>query len=90
MSTRATRAKRRRMLRRYPHAQLFGEPSIVREPEGTSRLGSIPMKPTEDEFGLRLAAKAADRGKAFAEHWPAVRAQLEQRGYSSWGSGKRT
>ena len=43
------------------------------------------MKPTEDEFGLRLAAKAADREKAFAEHWPAVRAQLEQRGYSSWG-----
>ena len=43
------------------------------------------MKPTEDEFGLRLAAKAANREKAFAEHWPAVRAQLEQRGYSSWG-----
>lgn len=46
------------------------------------------MKPTEDEFGLRLAAKAADREKAFAEHWPAVRAQLEQRGYSSWGIGQ--
>jgi hypothetical protein len=43
------------------------------------------MEPTEDEFGLRLAAKAADREKAFAEHWPAVRARLEQRGYSSWG-----
>lgn len=43
------------------------------------------MKQTEDEFGLRLAAKAADREKAFAEHWPAVRAHLEQRGYSSLG-----
>ena len=48
-------------------------------------LGPIPMRPTEDKFGLRLAAKAADREKAFAEHWPAVRAQLERRGYSSWG-----
>jgi hypothetical protein len=46
------------------------------------------MKPTEDEFGLRLAAKAVDREKAFAEHWPAVRAQLERRGYSSWGIGQ--
>ena len=43
------------------------------------------MRPKEDEFGLRLAAKAADRGKAFDEHWPAVRAQLAQWGYSSWG-----
>jgi hypothetical protein len=46
------------------------------------------MKPTHDEFGLRLAAKAADREKAFAERWPAVRAQLEQQGYSSWGIGQ--
>jgi hypothetical protein len=46
------------------------------------------MKPAEDEFGLRLAAEAADREKAFAEHWPAVRAKLEQRGYSSWGIGQ--
>ena len=60
----------------------------MREPQGTSTLGSIPVKPTKDEFGLRLAAKAADREKAVAEHWPAVRAQLEQRGYSSWGIGQ--
>jgi hypothetical protein len=46
------------------------------------------MKPTEDEFGPRLAAKAADRETAFGEHWPAVRAQLEQRDYSSWGIGQ--
>ena len=42
------------------------------------------MRPAEDDFGLRLAAKA-DREKAFADRWPAVKAQLEQRGYSSWG-----
>jgi hypothetical protein len=46
------------------------------------------MRPQEDEFGLRLAAKAADRGKAFDEHWPAVSAQLAQSGYSSWGIGQ--
>lgn len=34
---------------------------------------------------LRLAAKAANREKAFREHWPAVEAQLRQWGYSSWG-----
>jgi hypothetical protein len=38
------------------------------------------------EWGcLRLAAKAADREKAFREHWPAVEAQLRQWGYPSWG-----
>ena len=47
------------------------------------------MKPTEDEFGLRLAAEAADREKAFAECGPAVRAQLEQR-LLQWGSAKLT
>lgn len=34
---------------------------------------------------LRLAAKAADREKAFREHWPAAEAQLRQWGYPSWG-----
>jgi hypothetical protein len=34
---------------------------------------------------LRLAAKAADRDKAFREHWPSVEAQLRQWGYPSWG-----
>jgi hypothetical protein len=38
------------------------------------------------EWGsLRLAAKAADRERAFREHWPAVAAQLRHSGYSSWG-----
>lgn len=34
---------------------------------------------------LRLAAKAADREKAFRDHWPAVETQLRQWGYPSWG-----
>jgi hypothetical protein len=34
---------------------------------------------------LRYAAKAADREKAFGEHWPDVEAQLRRLGYSSWG-----
>ncbi|MBV9311043.1 MAG: hypothetical protein JOZ73_09425 [Solirubrobacterales bacterium] len=38
-----------------------------------------------DWESLRGAAKAADREKAFDEHWPAVRAQLEEWGYPSWG-----
>jgi hypothetical protein len=38
------------------------------------------------EWGsLRLAAKAADRERAFREYWPAVAAQLRHSGYSSWG-----
>ena len=38
-----------------------------------------------DWESLRLAAKAADREKAFREHWPAVAEQLRQWGCSSWG-----
>ena len=34
---------------------------------------------------VRLAAKTADRDKAFREHWPDVDAQLRQWGYPSWG-----
>jgi hypothetical protein len=34
---------------------------------------------------LRLAAKAADREKAFRQHCPAVEKQLRQWGYPSWG-----
>lgn len=40
------------------------------------------MKPNEDEFGLRLAAKAADRAKAAQQQWPAFEKRLRQLGYS--------
>ena len=41
------------------------------------------MKPREGEFeGLRLAAKAADRGKAARQEWPAFEERLKQLGYS--------
>jgi hypothetical protein len=39
------------------------------------------MKPREDEFGLRLAAKAADREKAAGEEWPAFEERLTELGY---------
>jgi hypothetical protein len=40
------------------------------------------MKPREGEFeGLRLAAKAADRGKAARQEWPAFEERLKQLGY---------
>jgi hypothetical protein len=39
------------------------------------------MTPTEDEFGLRLAAKAADRERAASQEWPAFEARLRQLGY---------
>jgi hypothetical protein len=39
------------------------------------------MKPTEDEFGLRLAAKAADRAEAAKHEWPAFEERLRQLGY---------
>ncbi len=39
------------------------------------------MKPTEDEFGLRLAAKAADRAEAAKQEWPAFEERLRQLGY---------
>lgn len=41
------------------------------------------MTPREDEFGLRLAAKAADREKAASEMWPAFEERLRQLGYGS-------
>src|SRR5450631_467307 len=40
------------------------------------------MCPGEDEFGLRLAAKAADRGKAARQEWPAFEERLRGLGYS--------
>ncbi len=40
------------------------------------------MRPGQDEFGLRLAAKAADRGKAASQEWPAFEKRLKQLGYS--------
>ena len=41
------------------------------------------MRPREGEFeDLRLAAKAADRGKAAREEWPAFEERLKQLGYS--------
>jgi hypothetical protein len=41
------------------------------------------MKPGESEFeGLRLAAKAADRGKAAQQEWPAFEERLKELGYS--------
>jgi hypothetical protein len=39
------------------------------------------MRPGKDEFGLRLAAKAADRGKAARREWPAFEARLRELGY---------
>jgi hypothetical protein len=39
------------------------------------------MTAREDEFGLRLAAKAADREKAASQEWPAFEARLRQLGY---------
>jgi hypothetical protein len=40
------------------------------------------MRPEEDEFDLRLAAKAADRGKAARQEWPAFEERLRGLGYS--------
>jgi hypothetical protein len=40
------------------------------------------MRPRKDEFGLRLAAKAADRGKAAREQWPVFEERLTELGYS--------
>ena len=39
------------------------------------------MSPGDDEFGLRLAAKAADRGKAARQEWPAFEDRLRELGY---------
>jgi hypothetical protein len=40
------------------------------------------MSPRDDEFGLRLAAKAADREKAASQLWPVFEERLRQLGYS--------
>jgi len=39
------------------------------------------MRPGEDEFGLRLAAKAAHRAKAARLEWPAFETRLRELGY---------
>ena len=39
------------------------------------------MRAGEDEFGLRLAAKAADRAKAARLEWPAFEKRLRELGY---------
>jgi hypothetical protein len=39
------------------------------------------MRPGKDEFGLRLAAKAADRGEAASQEWPAFEERLRELGY---------
>jgi hypothetical protein len=41
------------------------------------------MRAGEDEFGLRLAAKAADRAKAARLEWPAFEKRLRELGYGS-------
>jgi hypothetical protein len=40
------------------------------------------MLARDDEFGLRLAAKAADRAKAAQQQWPAFERRLRALGYS--------
>jgi hypothetical protein len=40
------------------------------------------MKPAEDAFDLRLAAKAADREKAARQQWPAFEERLIELGYT--------
>jgi hypothetical protein len=39
------------------------------------------VEPAEDRFGLRLAAKAADREKTAAQQWPAFEERLRDLGY---------
>ena len=41
------------------------------------------MPSTDDQFGLRLAAKAADRAQAAQEQWPAFEQRLRDLGYSA-------
>jgi hypothetical protein len=43
------------------------------------------MRPGEDEFGLRLAAKAAERAKAARLEWPAFEKRLRELGYGPRG-----
>jgi hypothetical protein len=40
------------------------------------------MKPAEDAFGLRAAAKAADRGTTARAEWPAFQGRLTELGYT--------
>lgn len=40
------------------------------------------MRSGKDDFGLRLAAKAADRGKVASREWPAFEERLTELGYS--------
>jgi hypothetical protein len=39
------------------------------------------MRPGKDEFGLRLAAKAADREKTARQEWPTFEERLRELGY---------
>ena len=48
--------------------------------ERSNKLGS--MRSGKDDFGLRLAAKAADRGKAASREWPVFEERLTELGYS--------
>jgi hypothetical protein len=41
------------------------------------------VPPRDDQFGLRLAAKAADRAKAAQQQRPAFEERLHKLGYSS-------
>jgi hypothetical protein len=47
----------------------------------TSGSRSLLRRRGEDEFGLRLAAKAADREKAARQEWPAFEERLRELGY---------
>jgi hypothetical protein len=40
------------------------------------------MPARDDQFGLRLAAKAADRAKAAGQQWPAFEQRLRELGYA--------
>jgi hypothetical protein len=40
------------------------------------------MRPADDQFGLRLAARAADRAKAAEQQRPAFERRLHELGYS--------
>ena len=43
------------------------------------------MRPREGDFeALRLAAKAADRGRAAQQEWPVFEKRLRQLGYGPW------
>jgi hypothetical protein len=48
---------------------------------GWGAIDSGPVRPGKDEFGLRLAAKAADREQAARREWPALEERLRGLGY---------